>query len=58
MARYLGAQIGFRGMILWQPEIPEAPMSYFKGSQAKYVKKPHRVPNWSIYEAGLRNRGS
>ena len=45
-------------MILWQAENPEAPMSYFKRSQAKYVKKPYRVRNWSTYEAGLQNRGS
>ena len=28
-------------MISWQAEIPEAPMTYFKRSQAKYVKKPY-----------------
>jgi hypothetical protein len=33
-------------------------MSHFKRTQAKYVKKPYRVDNWSEYEAGLRNRGS
>ena len=35
-----------------------APMSHFKRTQRKYVKKAYRVLNWREYEAGLRNRGS
>ena len=34
------------------------PMSIFKRTQRKYVKKAYRVRNWREYEAGLRNRGS
>ena len=34
------------------------PMSIFKRTQRKYVKKAYRVRNWRDYEAGLRNRGS
>ena len=34
------------------------PMSIFKRTQQKYVKKAYRVRNWREYEAGLRNRGS
>ena len=34
------------------------PVSNFKRSQAKHVKKPYRVSNWPQYEAGLRQRGS
>ena len=35
-----------------------SPMSIFKRTQRKYVKKAYRVRNWREYEAGLRNRGS
>ncbi len=34
------------------------PMSIFKRTQRKYVKKAYRVRNWREYEAGLRDRGS
>ena len=34
------------------------PMSIFKRTQRKYVKKAYRVRNWREYEASLRNRGS
>ena len=34
------------------------PMSIFKRTQRKYVKKAYRVRNWREYEAGLHNRGS
>ena len=34
------------------------PMSIFKRTQRKYVKKAYRVRNWREYESGLRNRGS
>ena len=34
------------------------PMSIFKRTQRKYVKKAYRVQNWREYEAGLLDRGS
>ena len=33
-------------------------MPEFKRSQAKYVKKPYKISNWSEYEKSLRQRGS
>jgi hypothetical protein len=30
----------------------------FKRSQAKYVKKPYKINNWSEYEKSLKQRGS
>ena len=33
-------------------------MPKFKGSQAKYVKKPYKFSNWSEYDKSLKQRGS
>jgi hypothetical protein len=33
-------------------------MTAFEHSQAKYVKRAHKIANWREYEAGLRQRGS
>ena len=47
-----------RSTIVLYSRIRRFPMSIFKRTQRKYVKKAYRVRNWREYEAGLRNRGS
>jgi hypothetical protein len=33
-------------------------MPKFKGSQAKYIKKPYKICNWSEYDKSLKQIGS
>ena len=57
-ARCLGAQLAIS--VHNCPVLADTrfPMSIFKRTQRKYVKKAYRVRNWREYESGLRNRGS
>ena len=57
-SRCLGAQLAIS--VHKCPVLTDSrfPMSIFKRTQRKYVKKAYRVRNWREYEAGLRNRGS